>query len=267
MKARSQPPRAGLAGRYRRWRSGAEKGRRAPGQRASQCLRQGALRTWAHDGSRNPVRPPSSRPASPARAGGAGGTTGRRRGFSPTTWCASRRARRCWRRAPPRCCACAWRACDRGGTARPCPGAAGARYRRPRETAIFCLTMARPSISRRPSASPRRLLPGCPAAPVWCSGLERQGERSLRRALSLRFGDKEIAFRDGVAIYAPTRERDLLFASRRGHWRRLARRPPNRALRGASGVRQPRGRRPDPLTSAEPRFGILISPLPGVPSC
>ena len=40
--------------------------------------------------------------------------------------------------------------------------------------------------------------------------LERTGERSVRGALSLRRGGKEIGFYDGSSIYAPTPYRDLL---------------------------------------------------------
>jgi hypothetical protein len=40
--------------------------------------------------------------------------------------------------------------------------------------------------------------------------VERVGERSVRGAISLRRGGKEMSFSDGVSIYAPTPYRDLL---------------------------------------------------------
>jgi hypothetical protein len=47
-------------------------------------------------------------------------------------------------------------------------------------------------------------------APAVALKLERGGARSLRGTLSLRLAGKEIAFYDGIALYAPATERDLL---------------------------------------------------------
>lgn len=47
-------------------------------------------------------------------------------------------------------------------------------------------------------------------APAVALKLERGGARSLRGSLSLRLSGKEIAFYDGISLYAPATERDLL---------------------------------------------------------